>query len=684
MKHLVFWSILLMQVCGCSQSTSNSVPLNKTDKAFTSCFPSSDPMECLQKLCKESQAIFNNRKKVCECPYGSILNTSGKTYTCERLIVTTGDGWANAAIESQHGGRTYGLFLKGTSRETLLNTLASSSGEIALLPLWNMANQNFNIYFNSSDLRDLNITPQSLRGLAGPGTMIRGFLRQTDATLFIDANSGVRDAAVGMPFFQIGFSPRQTPIRSGDAPLDAVIGRALERIQIGKTEVEITSYTEYGCAEQCTERTILQDDTYFLAYRVRTYFHGVPIQDQFSVFDKSKRRTSITVYLLNEQPIAFMLDENDGVYLHGNESDLQESRVGLVQKFPELSQIPIFSMDIEEPIVVTFEAAQNPLIASAIPRGPFTDTHVWGWFKSEDNLPFFKNYQDFPTQYGEEEVEMQSVESIHGIAVAHLATDGFKHSIIPFAGSDLMAGNFQKFVNNYRSTRPNQNLVASLSEAFVLSPKQCAQSNLGKSILQNQNIAWIISAGNSGRDLMPSSYACPQILRGSNLLKVAATAGKDSLSSVSAYGETSVDIAESGCPPNQNFCTPSDAATSYAAPRLARKISDLQRQFPRIEPKDILFAVMATARVPHARNYNLTFVSKPLPVISGGVADSQAATQLLAERSKWPKDRKLTSDEWQDLLLMAKSEQYEGLWIQTKRALVHAEAETFMKRGDLQ
>lgn len=677
MKQLTFIVLLIAQACGCSPKALSAPEDVRAPASVAACTATENPFECVRRRCEEGGARFNSDKNVCECPRGFLLNTVGP-WQCELMHIVPSDGGGAGVIKARASGRDYEFYVSGPARGQVFDTVEGMAGEIALIPAWNMGAQSLDLHVNSEALRALNINPQSLRKIAGPGVALNDFIRQPPLNLPLNANGGLSDAVGGTPYARTVFLPRQTPVRTGRVDLDDVLDRSLARVAApGGSEV-ITSFAEAGCADQCLGRTVLLDEPRFQSYRVRMYFSGVAVQDQISIFDKDARVTALTVALVNGAPSGFVLDEDGDVYLHGNEDTLEASRIGLLQKRPARSEIKSFTLDPNEVPVALFEAAQNPALIPAIPRGPHTDTHVWGWFPREAQLPFFKNYLDVPTLYGEEELEFGAVESRHGITVSYLATDGFKHPAIPFAASDLMAGHFNRALEAYRQTRPNVGLVASLSEVFSLAPEFCARSPLGRAVSESRDVLWVLSAGNSGQELRFDARACPQSVRGPHILRMAATAGGDRLAGPSSYGTWTVELAENGCPAQQETCSDQEAVTSFAAPRAARHLADLRSEFQTLSTEDIAFAVMATARVPF--NY---WGSQPLATISGGRLDAEAARHLLAEQAHWPRGRDLTSSEWQELLLQAKFEQYGDIGNARRRRLVLSEAETFMKRGGL-
>jgi hypothetical protein len=109
---------------------------------------------------------------------------------------------------------------------------------------------------------------------------------------------------------------------------------------------------------------------------------------------------------------------------------------------------------------------------------------------------------------------------------------------------------------------------------------------------------------------------------------------------------------DSGCPPGKPTCDDQESATSYAAPRLARKLADLKAKYPAATVRQIRLAVLATAKVPFLNSW------RPVAVRSGGMADIDAADRLLANLSSWPTDNNIVSPQWQQLLMTAKAGQF--------------------------
>lgn len=606
------------------------------------CAPSDGPFDCVRANCLAAQdAAFDEKEKRCECPVGTILSTVN-AYECVSVDATD----SSVSLQSADPRRQYLFTIEAPDADSLKKLLKNDAVSLAFVPHWNFMQKAFRVYANSKDMAQQGFNEKSAHDSMSPiGTL----LFQPELDLYTDANAGVSGAVIGMPFWQLAVLPTGNSPHTGDAALDAQIASALAAVQLGVKTENVASLSADGCAGQCTASRILSDSDTYTIRRVRFYFKGGVVQDQISIFDKKRLQTAATLFLLNGEVSHYILQENDGAWLHGPEDDARNSRIVKLQSSPSTADVPKFRLNDNEAPVLIFETGKNDKIDSVIPRGPWTASHLYGWFRPEDGLPFFKNHQDTATLFGEEEIEIGMTVG-HGVAVASLASDGYQHPLIPFAASDLQAGIVEKFIRNYRQAKPERALVASLSEIFAMSASACKANPIGHAIQNSPDILWIVGAGNSGHELPANSANCPQSIDAANVIRVAATAGESDLAGPSTYGERSVDIAELGCAPGLTICNAADAGTSLAAPRAARKISDLMNKYPTATPKQIRLAVLATARV--------LWLSYPLAVRSGGVVDAEAADRLLAQLPTWPQGQDLTSNDWQKLLVAAKSAQY--------------------------
>ncbi len=678
-KTVVTFAFLL---AGCNSRGNISSPQTSGSRLITravTCQPSTDPMACVRENCVNAGATFDEVQKLCTCPSGSILSTVGK-YSCKPVDLTPDQSGAVTSLVTATNGRVDDWLLVNVRNSDLAkNFISSLGGSLSQIPLFNHSRQVFTLFKNANDMKILNLNPTSLHDINALN--IEGMFLMPDLNLPVDANGGIGDAVEGLPFIQAITPPSNLPVVTGQSDLDQVIAASLKQAQVGTIGETFLVYSENGCADQCTGRTVLIDNQRFLAYRVRQFYQGALMQDQISIFDKIKRRTDITLFLFDRKVSNYILQQNGEISLHANEPGISNSQITEISTVPDPNTVPPFTLNADEVPVASFETAFiNKGADFAILRGPYKDSHVYGWFKPEDNLPYFKNYHDLPTMFGEEDIEYLFTNAGHGLEVAQFATDLFKHSFIPFVGNDLFDGVFNKFLYNYIQSRPYKPLVASLSQTFGLSREACTNSPLGQAVRSHTNrVLWVVAATNSREPLSLDSYACPQNLVSPNLLKVASSSDDQTLAPSSAYGQYTVNIAEIGCPSLDGNCRPQDVGTSYAAPRLARKVADLMTEYPTVSATDVAFAIQATARVTCTRWLGEL---NPIPVISGGFADAYAAGKLLAERPQWPASRELTSSDWQQLLLQAKQSQYSGWYAPGAISnCVLEQAKLFMKRG---
>lgn len=677
--YLLIVGILLTSAC---QSGARNGGHGLAPDGEMACTPSNDPMGCVRQRCDQAGAHFDENQKLCLCPEGSLLSTVGAYQCVTPKFSETDSGYVVSSMNAKADSRSYPYYLSGPDRSTMQDLIAQAGSSLTQFPALGLRLQVVDIYKNADEMRSLKLDPDSMHDLA-ESLLVKNLLLLPDLNLPVNANGGISDATLGLNYDIIAVPPSDQPIETGHIDLDQVIQESVSLAQAGTSGEKIISFTEDGCADQCIGRTDLVDDPSFHSYRTREFFKGALVRDQISIFDRHTRQTAVVLFLMGQRVNQFLLREGNDLWLHANQpGDLSNSRVARLVSLPKKGDVTPFALDANEVPVVTLESALTTGEQDAsIPRGPFTESHVYGWFKTSDDLPYFKNFHALPTVFGEEEIETPDIAAQHGIVVTSLASGGFKHAFIPFAGSDLLNGIFKKFLGNYAEVRPNLHLVISLSELWSLSPAACAGGPLGEAVMAHADqVLWVMGASNSASEFSLHSNACPQTLTAPNLLKVAATADGLTLAHSSAYGEKTVSIAESGCAGDERTCADADAATSFAAPRLARKMADLLTRFSEATPKDVAFAILATAHIPRSYWGKL----EPLPVISGGVADVDAAALLLSSQAQWPVDRNLVSPQWLALLKEAKINQYQGRYSWLISKYVEEEAKIFMKRGNVQ
>ncbi|MFL5813333.1 MAG: S8 family serine peptidase [Bdellovibrionia bacterium] len=659
--------IFLVFAASCNSATSatqNHSPAPTSDSgasvthhARVTCKPSSDPLSCLRTNCKEIGAQFNESQKRCECPKGKSLNTD-QGFEC----VSSGDISPIADyLKMNMGGAT--LYANSTSTlQTFFERDGAAVGHTSTRGSLIVA----------KDPKDLMSNGQAKTILTGSkwDLFTVNWLNAPQLNISSSGNDGIADRMADLNLdSKIAFLEPNFPLRTGAADLDSTIEQSLALSKNVPAEENYISYTEAGCIDQCLADSQVLESHQFRVTRQRYYYGGTVVQDLITVFDRYKQEDAAALFLINGHLAYSVIQEGSETWLHGNEGSIAESRIKLLQTFPDRTSIPTETAFKDETPIVIFENAENANLAPIVPRGPWKQSHVFGWFKPQDEQPFFKNYPGYNADFGKEHLA-GGLESSHPIAVANLASNNYQHPLIPLQEADLLNGSFTTFANNYSealsasATKRATQLVASVSEATPMSPSACQNGPIGNAISAANSTLWVMGASNSGADLAVGKNICPQLLNGSRIIKVASSSDGERLVSSSAYGRKSVDIAEIGCRGvHEASCKSENAATSFAAPRLARKIADLANEFPMATPEQIRFAMLITARIPGAVctgwNHRHCEYTQALPVRSGGFADPHAARVLLSELAThgWPDSSKLQTAEWVDLIVRATADQ---------------------------
>lgn len=629
-------------------------------------------LDCLRLTCNTSGAVFNETQKQCECPDSFFLNTLNGLH-CEKTTTIIKDNTGTDLVF----GKTY---IQGPN--TNLDKLFLESAGKSLY-----SSGNRRVIFTYFDTNELLLDPKSLAflNISDPGAFTVNLMNQTNIILNANANKGVSYQLTNDVLYQIAFIPKDISfIKTDDDELDAIIQASLRWASKVSENESFLSYTEKGCLDQCIAKSYLKTNSHFLVNRNRYYFRGGILQDHILIFDKNIMQVRATLFLINGKLAYYLHQEKNSTVLHSNEEDFEKSKVLTLQTYPNLKDIKLPENNFTENPVVIFETTKNDVLDSITYKGPWTNSHVLGWFRPEDNIPFWKNYQNFNADFGQDHV-CGVTEMGHAINVANIASDVYKKPIIPMQDVDLYNETFGKFLKNFndfqltKTNQPKHRLTLSISESEVMTAKSCLNSPVYKYIVETQkNAIWVIGAGNSASELNESAYSCPQTIQADNVIHVASSGDGQNIAQSSTFGKSTVEIAEIGCGgPYTKNCDPSTVGTSYAAPRLAKKIAELFTEFPMASTQQIRFAVLVTARVPFTDGLFKQTI-RPLPVKSGGFADINAAKKLLENLNTWPKDFSADSKEWILLLYKSKSDQYEKLSENKIKNLIKMQMQYFL------
>ncbi|SMF34864.1 Subtilase family protein [Pseudobacteriovorax antillogorgiicola] len=152
--------------------------------------------------------------------------------------------------------------------------------------------------------------------------------------------------------------------------------------------------------------------------------------------------------------------------------------------------------------------------------------------------------------------------------------------------------------------------------------KQACALNTGPLASKIGKVLFVTAAGNFQ---MENPGNCPQSAPHPNKIVVAAANGADGdnprLTNYTAYGKDYADIAAKG-----THDPTSSKGTSFASPRVAGIASRIAQDFPKLSSADIRLAILASAHIPHDKNFWGDLKSwKPLDVRTGGVLRSDGA-----------------------------------------------------------
>ncbi len=433
---------------------------------------------------------------------------------------------------------------------------------------------------------------------------------------YYDLNSGYADR-MSRSTLQFLMVPSGRPLVLKDAEANKRLMLALDALEQTAPKPSVESFSELGCAEICIERSELLNNSNFIAYHLRVFSGGNPLQDTLNIFNKSSQEVETMVVFVGRKPSHYFVSTHLGGYdVYGNDGTL----IKTVSKQLEVSKLKPISPDsalARSTPVAIFEGDYSENVDSVAYIGPHQDSAFYGWFTTSDNRPYF--YGKTTTLLGEEAIGNAG----HSAIVSTLASDGFTKRLLPMAVTSLQSDDFLKVLN--RIDQPK--IAANISFAFTFTPEICRKSALAHTIQLSQGrVLWTIGAGNSGSEIDQHSLPfCPQALEEKNLLIVAATNGNQSLSRASSFGENYADLAANGCGLLSQSCN--DGATSFASPRVARIAADLIEKFPSLSIEQIKLALISTVQVPDT---GFKHLPKYLDVKSGGIIDPVAAQNFIS------------------------------------------------------
>lgn len=630
MKNVFVIVIVLLAGCmSASDARSNSRPAPRSE-SLSACVPGDDPFSCLRTQCAEARASFNEIEKTCRCANGKLF-VSGDRGSC-----ISPESKERVWVFEHQRERAMRLSIeipKGTAINEFLPAIA--------LPFANDGIIAVNIYRNAENLRAvLSQLHDSLQ------SYLLNFYRPDTNVYDASINAAVWDKTSQI-IRRVFIQPTEGNSRWTQFSEQELVN--------GK----VTAYTSKACAEICSITFELKGDTDFRAQRVRLYSGGNIYDDHINLIDRDNE-IAYTLFYLGGRLSHYLKREPDGSHtLFANDGQSVTKISGPAERAPLAKQ----NFDSESVPVAIFEGYSNEDIDRAVLYGPDIDSHYYGWFKREDGRPFELGRR--LVRFGEE----SSPDPAHGIAIAKLASDQFRQPIIPFFPDHLWNGDFEIFLNNF-----NGKFVGSLSLTNTMSPDHCAKSGVATIIERTRERAlWTAAAGNSGRSgKKTNSLNCPQSLSAPNLIVVAATGDGTTTAENSSRGEKFADILEYGCEPGTLTCR--DAATSYAAPRLARTAAKLMQEFPNATASQIRRALILTAKVPFSDPWYSRAQNQFQDVLSGGVADGEAARTFLMDR---------TEGDIVGRVSRAKAHQYPKLEEKEVKNLVREQIARLKKAGEI-
>ena len=625
--------------CGCARAEQKNQSEPAREKMALSCEPSEDPFACLRTQCSEAGGTFSESTKTCLCDSNKLFAIGSRgscvfpqfdkdvvSFTVEREIPT------ELTVDITNENRSF-----------LLKTLPYLS-----VPIAAEGRAATSLFASASDFLN---TMKSL-----PRTMQLDFMNfyRPETYLYDESsNSAVTSRMINI-LRRTYFRPVETNAWAffTEQPL---------------SEASVMTSSNKGCAEVCIATYKLKEDGVYEATRTQLYSGGAIYDDHVTLNVASTGEMAYTLFLLGGRLSHFLKREkDDSVWLY----DSSQKRVTEIQS-PSTEDRPPRQRFLPRSVpVAIFEGYTDANIDRVAFYGPHLDSHYYGWFKVEDRTPFQLGRR--LSRFAEE----SQPSAKHGRTVSELASRNFSNPLLPFFPEHLWNGDFARFVENFKESSDGK-FVGSLSFAYPMTPEACAKSGITQVFKQTSELAlWTVAAGNSGqRTDKGASLNCPQNMNTENVLVVAASGDGKRLTSTSAYGESYADLADLGCAQNESSCR--EAATSFAAPRAARRIADVLEAFPELEMNKIRFALLVTSRVPfRAEGTDSSRIQNTfLSVRSGGFIDEVAAKVFLSV---------YRGDNLEQALVQAKSAQYSGLKKQSTAALISHQIQRLKKLGVIQ
>lgn len=557
-----------------------------------------DPYACQRVACLNAKAVYHEDNHICECKPETIFRAinGGACLDVRRL--------ENQVFDFQFNKVRHFFVhnLKSAFKSEDLSSLVSKRS----IPVFNGRLQLFLIKDPSQFFTSLEGFDWELFNLGLPNTELD----------YNDLNSGYSDRIIrsSLQFLMV---PTGRPLVLKDADANKRLASALTSLEKQSPKANVQSFSELGCAEICIERSELLNNSSFIAYRIRVFSGGNPIQDTLNIFNKLSREVETMVVFVDHKPSHYFVSthfggyevyNNDGTFIKTVSENLEVSKIKPIQSESDLAHsIP----------VAIFEGFYSEKVDSVAYIGPHQDYSFYGWFTESDNRPYL--YGKTTTLLGEEDVGNPN----HSAIVSALASANFTKRVLPMSVTSLQFDDFAKVLNRMEQ----QKIVANISFAFTFTPEICRKSAFASTIKSSQErVLWTIGAGNSGSELDQQSLPfCPQALEGKNILIVSATNGKINLSNASSFGENYVDVAANGCTLGEENCD--NGGTSFAAPRVARIAADLIEEFPLFSIEQIKLALVCTAQVPDT---GISRSPKFLTIKSGGIVDPVAARNFIS------------------------------------------------------